>query len=567
MSSTAKKPKNPSGPALIPNAKSPHLSLAASSEKDDCAMCAVFTDLAGALRGLLPECDFFIGRSIPFERDCRVEIVSGAFTKLKGQLLNTASEHFQQLLSNAAETVVVDSQTLRASDSAFSEIGDGEAIFLRADLSGDEIAVVCCFHPNSQEKFAPEKIKALRTLISIAGRATAAEDLALDIQAQQLHLDTMTVENEEIQYFYRHFSEAVRQCFWILDIDAGKTLVVSDNFEIVWGTNRKILNEGAAGFADRVFPADRDRALSEFHTRLESDLDIELRVIADDGEVRWIWLRSFPIAPERSHPDARRVVLIADDITDKKIFEESARERQAEAVLRARTLAMSDLANGVAHEINNPLAIIVGKAHEIKRAVSRPVVDIKSIETLAEKIQQTSVRIAEIVTSLKSLSISDREGALSPWSLARVIHDVTDMCSERFKSGEVRFEMAPVPESLVIEMNPTMISQMLLNLLHNAFDAVMDERDKWVKFEFAEDTDSVFLFVTDSGPGIPIKNRGRIFDPFFTTKGPGQSTGLGLSMAASIAAHHGGTIRLDTMSPHTRFVAQIPKTVRHPDDH
>jgi C4-dicarboxylate-specific signal transduction histidine kinase len=252
-------------------------------------------------------------------------------------------------------------------------------------------------------------------------------------------------------------------------------------------------------------------------------------------------------------------VLIADDITEKKQLEESNRERHAEAVLRARTLAMSDLANGVAHEINNPLTIIVGKAHEIKRAVTRPAVDLKNVEALSEKIQSTSVRISEIIASLKSLSIQEREGSLQPWSLARVIADVTDMCSERFKSGHVRLEMAAVPEKLVVEINPTMISQLLLNLLHNAFDAVMTEQEKWVKFEFAEDNDSLYLFVTDSGPGIPIKNRGRIFDPFFTTKEPGKGAGLGLSLSASIAAHHGGIIRLDTLNSHTRFAVQIPK--------
>ncbi len=562
MSSSVKKQQPSPFPAA--DQRSPGLSIAKGNETKNGVLGNLFDDLFLALRALVPEGDLFIGHCLPPAQTCQIEFASGSFQHLKNQFLDISHALFQNILINSDAETAITHQSLLETDLGFRDLPDGDGVLLQADLGGDRIAIICYFQPKTNGKLAHQRITALRSLVDIAGKAASAEDLALDVQAQQLHLNSMIEENQEIQYFYRHFSEAVRQCFWVLDIDTAKVLVVSDNFETVIGSSRAILNESLGGFADRVLPADRDRVLSEFHTRLDSNLDIETRFIADDSEIRWIWLRSFPIKVDRSATPSRRVVLIADDITEKKQCEETARERQAEAVLRARTLAMSDLANGVAHEINNPLTIIVGKAHEIKRAIARPVVDFKNIEVLAEKIQSTSVRISEIVASLKSLSINERDGSRQPWSLSRVVADVTDMCSERFKSGNVHLEMTPVPESLVVEINPTMISQLLLNLLHNAFDAAMTEKDKWVKFEFTEDTDSLYLFVTDSGPGIPIKNRGRIFDPFFTTKEPGKGTGLGLSLAASIAAHHGGMLRLDTMNPHTRFVAQIPKNVPKP---
>jgi C4-dicarboxylate-specific signal transduction histidine kinase len=169
------------------------------------------------------------------------------------------------------------------------------------------------------------------------------------------------------------------------------------------------------------------------------------------------------------------------------------------------------------------------------------------------------VRISSIVSSLTFLACPDREAVLHPFSFQKIVQDIRDMCTEKFKANGVRLLIDEFPSSLFVEMNPIMISQMLLNLLNNALAAVETEKEKWVSIEWADDEDSIYLYVTDSGAGIPIKIRSRIFDPFFTTKEPGKGTGLGLSLAASIATHHRGTLRLDNLHTHTRFVIQLLK--------
>jgi C4-dicarboxylate-specific signal transduction histidine kinase len=218
-----------------------------------------------------------------------------------------------------------------------------------------------------------------------------------------------------------------------------------------------------------------------------------------------------------------------------------------------------DLATGVAHEINNPLTVIVGKAAELKRLAGRGELDANSVLAAADKIQTTSIRISEIIKSLKSLARQDRSRPLAAYSFNTIVNEIRDLSSERFKDGGVKLEILSPPESLTTEMNPTLISQLILNLVNNAFDAIALKPDKWVRVEFLEDEQSVFIGVVDCGNGIPIKIRNRIFDPFFTTKEPGKGTGLGLSLSASIAAHHHGVLRLDTLHLHTRFVLQLPK--------
>ncbi|HEX4924120.1 MAG TPA: ATP-binding protein, partial [Bdellovibrionales bacterium] len=118
---------------------------------------------------------------------------------------------------------------------------------------------------------------------------------------------------------------------------------------------------------------------------------------------------------------------------------------------------------------------------------------------------------------------------------------------------------------LVIACRPTQISQVLLNLLNNAHDAVAEQTEKWVKLDVRDLGDSVELSVTDSGAGIPPEIQEKIMQPFFTTKQIGEGTGLGLSISKGLVDSHHGQLRLDAKSKNTRFVVLLPKTQQPAD--
>jgi C4-dicarboxylate-specific signal transduction histidine kinase len=171
--------------------------------------------------------------------------------------------------------------------------------------------------------------------------------------------------------------------------------------------------------------------------------------------------------------------------------------------------------------------------------------------------------MATIVSELKAFSRDSTHDEYTQAPLRKLVTETLDLCHARLLSKEIRLSVSEIPDSWEIECRPSQISQVLLNLLNNAYDAALGQAERWVTLE-ARDTGSSFeITVMDSGPGIPKEVARKIMDPFFTTKPPGKGTGLGLSISSNIMTDHGGSLSLDTKSPHTRFVMVLPKKQRH----
>jgi C4-dicarboxylate-specific signal transduction histidine kinase len=150
-------------------------------------------------------------------------------------------------------------------------------------------------------------------------------------------------------------------------------------------------------------------------------------------------------------------------------------------------------------------------------------------------------------------------------SVRQIVNDTLQLCGKRFQQRAIALDVAPFPDDLRVECRAVQISQILLNLLSNAYDAVEGQERRRVRITVESDDDRVYIAVTDSGPGIAPELRGRIMEPFFTTKGVGQGTGLGLSVSRGLAELHGGDLALDPSSQETRFVLALPRVVARPE--
>ncbi len=237
-----------------------------------------------------------------------------------------------------------------------------------------------------------------------------------------------------------------------------------------------------------------------------------------------------------------------------------ATERELEtqrinAIQSARLASLGEMAGGIAHEINNPLAIIMASAQRLSRELTRQNLD--QVQRCTNQILQTGDRIAQVVSSLRKLS---RDGSNTPrteFHVRQLIDEVMGICEEKIRRAGIKL-VIDLQEDLILSANEVELSQVLFNLLSNACDAIAEQSDPWIQLIGRRQGDVFNLSVVDSGSGIPASLAERIMEPFFTTKELGKGTGLGLSISLSIAKRHGGDLRLDKDSPHTKFDLLIP---------
>lgn len=247
------------------------------------------------------------------------------------------------------------------------------------------------------------------------------------------------------------------------------------------------------------------------------------------------------------------------DITERKRAEQTIARQRMQIINAARLSSLGVMASGVAHEVNNPLAVISVASEQLAREFGNEPVDIHQMERLISSISRNVERIEGIVRGLRQLS---RDGARDPFqrvSVSTIVGDTLELCRARFNHHGIALDIRTPVEDTDIECRPAQLSQVLLNLLHNAYDAVENSSSKWVRLEVLNYGDVVEFSVTDSGCGVAPEIAHRLVEPFFTTKAVGRGMGLGLSLTKSIVDAHGGEFHLDETCPNTRFCFRLPR--------
>ena len=224
-----------------------------------------------------------------------------------------------------------------------------------------------------------------------------------------------------------------------------------------------------------------------------------------------------------------------------------------------RLASVGEMTSAIAHEIKNPLGIIQGHADLLQMTVQMGELDKDLILEINGKIQKTVQRISQIINGLRSYSKADTDSVSEVISMSDLIHESIEFSRAKFSHAAIGLQVLLPPQEVYVECRPVQISQVLVNLLNNSFDAIATREQAWLRVELLDNADTVCLAVTDSGPGISPEIRAKLMQPFFTTKGNNKGTGLGLNVSRKILKAHGGTIELDEQSKNTRFVIRLPK--------
>jgi PAS domain S-box-containing protein len=275
----------------------------------------------------------------------------------------------------------------------------------------------------------------------------------------------------------------------------------------------------------------------------------EQRNRAKDGTHYWVYS---VIAPKYDlHGKIAGYLTIQFDTTKKKNSEKKLMQA-------AKMSTLGEMASGIAHEINNPLAIINGNVSLLKGIIHKKPLDLESANETIESVQKTCKRISKIIQGLRSFARSSERDPFSEASLRTIIEDTLELCKSRFKTHNVELRLPDqIPDENLI-CRPGEISQILLNLLNNSFDAVCGRAGAWVRLEIGVISRAIRISVIDSGLGIAPEHVEHLMEPFFTTKEPEKGTGLGLSLSKRIATEHNGVLFYDRNSPNTCFTVVLP---------
>ncbi len=231
------------------------------------------------------------------------------------------------------------------------------------------------------------------------------------------------------------------------------------------------------------------------------------------------------------------------------------------SIQSSKLASLGEMAAGLAHEINNPLAVIIGRAEMIMTQISEgSATDVEVSKTIS-KINDMAFRISKIVTSMRKISKGAVNNDLASINLNSVIEDILNLSSERLRTSLIILDRSGVDSDLNVMASFTQLSQVIINLFNNSVDELikMPEENRSIVLSTEQIGSEVILRISDSGQGIPDAVRKKLFEPFFTTKEVGKGTGLGLSISKGLMIDMGGNLELSPDLNQTCFILKLQK--------
>jgi PAS domain S-box-containing protein len=367
-------------------------------------------------------------------------------------------------------------------------------------------------------------------------------------------VETKTKELIRSEHQYRSLVENANDIIFTISIE-GKILSMN-----LYGYNffRKKPDALLDKDVDQLFPPESAEKLVQtgseiFETPISKRITCKVII---DGSERWLNISMSGLLDEWGN--VYKVLGIGRDITERKKMDE-------QMIYTEKLASMGTLAAGVAHEINNPLAIILGFTDML---LDKPSADLETYDIL-KTIEKQALNAKRVVENLLSFA-RHTEQKEEDVDINKNIEEVLAVIGHTLKMNKVSTIKDFASSLPLVKGEPREFQQVFFNLINNAISVMKGGGVLTLCTREADNGRSVEVRISDTGSGIKQEHRTKVFDPLFTTKKVGEGTGLGLSVTYGIVTHHGGTITFETKTkeesnaPGTTFIVRLPAVRTEP---
>ena len=305
----------------------------------------------------------------------------------------------------------------------------------------------------------------------------------------------------------------------------------------------------------RISPLDRAAVDAALRNALDTtdDFDVEYRIQDSNGEWGWQSARG-----RADHAEVPRLLGVAMDITQRKRAEAQAAQDRADLYHMTRVSLLGQLSASIAHQLNQPLASILGNAEAAQKMLEREPLDVQELRAICADIVAEDQRAAQVIRRL-GLLFKRGESVFEPLDANELARDTIEFTRTTLTTRHVALVTQFEPELPSISGDRVQLQQMLLNLMINAADAMADlpEECRQMNISTSLQAGNVKICVTDRGPGVPAEAVGKVFEPFWSTRPDGM--GMGLAVCRSIVeAHHGHLTVSQAVEGGAVFCALLP---------
>ena len=489
----------------------------------------------------------------PISDQVKSEISSGKLTKVPGGVYELSFGALPKHVCHAIEKLLSIGDTYAIGFSWEGALYGSAAIFMH---QGSILR-----NPHTVEVLVNQTAIALQRRQAEEQLRQAHSELEMRVKERTAELEKANESIRESENRYRLIADNTAD-FIIITTFEGVYSYISPSHKRLGYTESDLLGKNALQL---MHPADRKRLLPLLTKyagmKIKELLGLKKESFSETVSYRfpdkwgnWHYFESTGTIVDAIDGKGLNILFVTRDITERKQTEDTLRFLTAQT---ERMSAISTLAAGVAHELNNPM---MGILNFIQYCLKHTSEDDLRYPVLQDSERETK-RCADIVKNLMSFSPSVKEGEVEyeKQSLATIIDRVIKLLSCRVHEKHITITCHVAEELPEIWMKTDAIQQVVLNIVDNALDALVGCPKKEIYIEAQPEGEFAQILFCDSGCGIAPEALGRIFEPFFTTKPVGKGTGLGLSVGRNIVNEHGGSITCEsTLGVGTTFKVLLP---------